>query len=219
VIRPRTLGRLLALGAVVAVPAACGHSSAAPTMASALEAVPLRLTGGQTLELQLAARQPATGACEPLAGGERLRIRESGLTVSVPAAAPAPATGLVRIVPHTKASYVVAGDGQARSWLDGTLAVGTEDDVAGFVGVDLGRTSPVAAARAVTWLARALDDAGAYAAVLHGPTGPPDDASAVWTATGATADGRTVTVRSTGSGADVRFAPGADPCAYRTAAG
>ena len=37
-------------------------------MASALEAVPLRLTGGQTLEVQLAARQPATGGCEPLAG-------------------------------------------------------------------------------------------------------------------------------------------------------
>jgi hypothetical protein len=188
-------------------------------MATALEAVPLRLTGGQTLELQLAARQPPTGACEPLAAGERLRIRDGGLTVSVPIAAPAPASGLVRIVPRTKASYVVGADGQARSWLDGTLATGTEDDVAGFVGVDLGRTSPVAASRAVTWLARALDDAGAYAAVVHGPTGPPDEAAAVWSAAGATADGRTITIRSTGSGADVQFTASTDPCAYRTAGG
>jgi hypothetical protein len=188
-------------------------------MASALEAVPLRLTGGQTLELQLAARQPATGACEPLAAGERLRIRDGDLTVSVPVVAPAPPTGLVRIVPRTKASYVVGADGQARSWLDGTLATGAEDDVAGFVGVDLGRTSAVGASRAVTWLARALDDAGAYAAVVRGPAGPPDEAAAVWSAAGATADGRTVTVRSTGSGADVRFAESTDPCAYRTAAG
>src|SRR5204863_5066562 len=137
-------------------------------MASAVEAVPLRLTGGQTLEVQLAGRQPAD-ACDPLPPGERVRIRDAGLTVSVPAAVPAPATGQVRVVPHTTASYVVASDGQAHAYLDGTLATGAESDVAGFVGVDLSRTSAVGAARAVTWLARALDDAGAYAALLRGP--------------------------------------------------
>jgi len=131
-------------------------------------------------------------------------------------AAPAVAPGTMRMVPHTTASYVVGSDGQARAWLDGTLASGPEADVAAFVGVDLSRTSPVGASRAVTWLARALDDAGAYAAVVRGPAGPPDDAGAVWTAAGATADGRVVTVRSTGSGAStVRVAPNADPCAYR----
>ncbi len=207
--------RLFVVGAVVALAAACGRSSASPTMASALEAVPLRLTGGQTLELQLAARQPATGGCERLAGDERLRIRDGGLTVSVPVTTPAPGTGLVRIVPHTRASYTVGADGQSRTWLDGTLATGAEADVVGFVGVDLGRTSPVAAARAVTWLARALDDAGAYAAVVRGPAGPPDEAGAMWSAAGATADGRTVTVRSTGSGADVQITESTDPCAYR----
>jgi hypothetical protein len=187
-------------------------------MASALEAVPLRLTGGQTVEVQLAARQPATGACQSLVAGERLRITDGGLTVSVPAAAPPAAAGLVRIVPHTKASYVLGSDGRATAWLDGTLATGTEADVAGFVGVDLSRTSPVGAARAVTWLARALDDAGAYAAVVHGPDGPPDEAGAVWLATGATADGQVVTVRATGGGvSDVETVPAADPCAYRTA--
>ena len=55
--------------------------------------------------------------------------------------------------------------------------------------------------------------------MVHGPAGPPDEATALWTATGATADGRTVTVRSTGSGAEVTFAPSADPCAYRTRTG
>jgi hypothetical protein len=214
VIATRTLARLLVLGATVAL-AACGRSAAPPTMASALEAVPLRLTGGQTLEVQLASRQPATGVCQPLPAGERLRIVDAGLTVSVPATVPAPGAGVVRVVPRTKASYVVGADDRAHTWLDGTLATGTEDDVVGFVGVDLGRTSPVGASRAVTWLARALDDAGAYAAVLHGPVGPPDEAAAVWSAAGATADGRIVTVRATGSGAEVHLAPSADPCAYR----
>jgi hypothetical protein len=211
--------RALALvaGALLVVLTACGRAAAPPTMASALEAVPLRLTGGQTLEVQLASRQPATGACEPLPAGERLRIRDGGLTVSVPAAAPAVGPGTVRIVPHTTASYIVGTDGQARAWLDGTLATGTEADVAGFVGVDLSRTSAVGASRAVTWLARALDDAGVYAAVVRGPAGPPDEADALWTATGATADGQVVTVRSTGRGASAaRVAASADPCAYRS---
>jgi hypothetical protein len=207
----------LVVGAPLVLLTACSRAAAPPTMASALEAVPLRLTGGQTLEVQLASRQPATGACEPLPADERLRVRDGGLTVSVPATAPALATGTVRMVPHTTASYVVGADGQARAWLDGTLATGTEADVAGFVGVDLSRTSPVGASRAVTWLVRALDDASVYAAVVRGPAGPPDEADAVWTAAGATADGQVVTVRSTGSGASaVRVAPGADPCAYRS---
>jgi hypothetical protein len=206
----------IAAGVPLVVLTACGHSAGAPTMASALEAVPLRLTGGQTLEVQLASRQPAAGGCETLPAGERLRIRDGGLTVSVPADAPVLAPGTVRMVPHTTASYVVGSDGQARAWLDGTLATGIEADVAGFVGVDLSRTSPVGAARAVTWLARALDDAGVYAAVVRGPGGPPDDPGAEWTATGATADGRVVTVRSTASEASpVQVAASGDPCAFR----
>jgi len=211
--------RALALvaGAPLVLLTACGRAAAPPTMATALEAVPLRLTGGQTLEVQLASRQPATGACEPLPAGERLRVRDGGLTVSVPETAPPLVTGTVRIVPHTTASYVVGPDGQARAWLDGTLATGNEADVAGFVGVDLSRTSPVGASRAVTWLARALDDAGVYAAVVHGPAGPPDEADAIWTAAGATANGQVVTVRATGRGATAaRVAASADPCAYRT---
>ena len=93
--------------------------------------------------------------------------------------------------------------------------------MAGFVGVDLSRTSPVGAARAVTWLARALDDAGAYAAVVHGPAGPPDEA-------GRGVDGRRGhRRRAAGDGAvdgqrgdaTCRSAPSADPCAYRTATG
>jgi hypothetical protein len=211
--------RLLAAGAaaLVMVVAACGRSAGPLTMAAALEAVPLRLTGGQTLEVQLAGRQPAE-ACDPLPSGERARIRDAGLTVSVPAAVPDPATGQVRIVPHTTARYVVRSDGQARAYLDGTLAIGGESDVAAFVGVDLGRTSPVGAARAVTWLARALDDVGAYAAVLRGPAGPPDESGAAWSATAATTDGRVVSIRATGSGASaVRVVPASDRCAYRTA--
>jgi hypothetical protein len=217
VIGRRTLIGLLAAGVTV-LPAACGRSAGPPTMASALEAVPLRLTGSQTLQVQLAARQPTTGACQPLVAGERLRITDRGLTVSVPAAAPPAVAGIVRIVPHTKASYVLGADGRATAWVDGTLATGTEADVAGFLGVDLSRTSPVGASRAVTWLARALDDAGAYAAVVHGPDGPPDEAGAVWLATGATADGRVVTVRATGGGVtDVETSPAASACAYRSA--
>lgn len=199
--------------------AACSHDEAAPTMTSAVEAVPLRLVGGQTLEIQLAGRQPASGACDRLPAGEQLRIRDGDLTVSVPEAVPALAGGAVRIVPHTKASYVVAPDGQASAWLDGTLAAGDEADVAGFVGVDLSRTSPVGAARAVTWLARTLDDAGAYAAVLRGPAGAPDAAGATWSAAGVTADGRLVTARSTNAGTtDVHIGPSPDPCAYRETA-
>ena len=214
-------GALAVLGSALVVLAvgACSHAAAAPTVASALEAVPLRLAGGQTLEVQLAARQPGTGACEPLPVGEQVRVRDGGLTVSVPAAAPEPGAGLVRVVPHTTASYVVSTDGQARAWLDGTLATGGEGDVAGFVGVDLSRTSPVAASRAVTWLARALDDVGVYAAVLRGPSGPPDADGATWSAAGATASGELVTLQSTASGpSDLAIAPSTDPCAYRTSA-
>ncbi len=196
---------------------ACGPGEDRPTMGSALEAVPLRLTGGQEIDVQLAGRQPATGACDPLQG-ERVRIRDDGLTVSVPDAVPALPAGAVKIVPHTDATYVVTGDGSAVAWLDQTLATGDEADVASFVGVDLSRTSPVAAARAVTALARRLDDAGAYAAVIRGPSGPPDDAGAAWTATGVTPDGELVHVRSTSAGAEAtRTAAGSDPCAYRTA--
>src|SRR4051794_25184574 len=98
---------------MVLAPLACGRSAAAPTMTSALEAVPLRLTGDQTLEVQLASRQPVTGGCERLPQGEQVRIRDGGLVVSVPAPVPPAAPGIVRIVPHTKASYAVGGDGQA----------------------------------------------------------------------------------------------------------
>ena len=178
-------------------------------MASALEAVPLRLTGGQTVEVQLAARQPATGACEPLAGGERLRIRDGGLTVSVPGGGAAGRPpGSMRIVPHTKASYVRRAPtarpapGSTAPWPPAPRPTSP----ASWASTS-SRTSPVAAARAVTWLARALDDAGAYAAVVHGPAGPPDEA-------GRGVDGRrghaptasSVTVRATGGGGDRRAA-------------
>ena len=209
---------VLLVAAGLLATAACRRAEAAPTMASALEAVPLRLTGGQTVEVQLAGRQPETGGCERLPDGQRLRIRDGGLTVSVPDAPPALSGPTVRIVPHTKASYVVAPDGRASAWLDRTLAAGDEAEVAGFVGVDLSRTSPVAAVRAVTWLARALDDAGAYAAVLRGPRGPPDEPGAAWEAAAGTPDGRLLTARSTSTGVtDVHIGPSPDPCAYRTA--
>ena len=66
--------------------------------------------------------------------------------------------------------------GQRRGQADTLAAEATHRDVAGFVGVDLSRArTPVAEVRAVIWLARALDDAGAYAASLHGPDGPPDE--------------------------------------------
>ncbi len=217
---------LAALALALLALAACGEAEAEPTITSALEAVPLRLSGGQSVEVQLASRQPATGSCEPLPAGQRLRILDGGLTISVPtevveggpADVAAPGGGTVRIVPHTKASYVVAPGGQAHASLDGTLAAGGEADVAGFVGVDLSRTSPVGAARAVTWLARTLDDAGAYAAVLRGPAGAPDEPGAMWAAAGVTPDGRLVTVRSTSAGTtDVHIGPSPDPCAYRTA--
>jgi hypothetical protein len=112
----------------------------------------------------------------------------------------------------------VARDGRASAWLDRTLAAGDEAEVAGFVGVDLSRTSPVGAVRAVTWLARALDDAGVYAAVLRGPSGPPDVPGAAWEAAASTPDGRLLTARSTSAGVtDVHIGPSPDPCAYRTA--
>jgi hypothetical protein len=122
----------------------------------------------------------------------------------VPDAKPRLPTGVERIVPFTKASYVVRADGSAVSWLDRTLAVGSEDDVAAFVGVDLSRTSSVSAARAVTRLIRVLDEADVYAAVFRGPAGPPDP------------DGRVVTVRAAAGGpVETSVAPATDPCAYR----
>jgi hypothetical protein len=210
--------RAVAAVVVLTAVAACsGGEQAAPTLATALEAVPLRRTGGQVVEVQLARRQPATGACDALTGAT-VRIRDDGLTVTVPDAKPRLPTGVERIVPFTKASYVVRADGSAVSWLDRTLAVGSEDDVAAFVGVDLSRTSSVSAARAVTRLIRVLDEADVYAAVFRGPAGPPDppDGDAVWTARGATPDGRVVTVRAAAGGpVETSVAPATDPCAYR----
>jgi hypothetical protein len=211
---------MVAAAAAVAALAACsgGGGQAAPTLATALEAVPLRRTGGQVVEVQLASRQPASGACDPLTD-VAVRIRDDGLTVTVPDRGPPPLpSGVERIVPFTKASYVVTADGSAVSWLDRTLAVGSEDEVAAFLGVDLSRTSPVAAARAVTRIVKVLDGAGVYAAILRGPAGPPDppDGDAEWTARGATPDGRVVTVRAGRDGpVATSVAPAADPCAYR----
>jgi hypothetical protein len=139
--------------------------------------------------------------------------------VTVPdGAAPTLPPGIKRIVPFTEASYVATGGGKATSWLDRTLAVGPEDDVAAFVGVDLDRTSPVAAARAVTRIVRVLDEADVYATVLRGPAGPPDppDGDAVWTARGMTPDGRLLTVTAGADGpvqTSTELTP--DPCAYR----
>jgi hypothetical protein len=211
---------VVAASAVAAVVgcAGGGGGQAAPSMAIALEAVPLRRTGGQVVEVRLARRQPPVGACDPLTS-DAVRIRDGGLTVTVPdGAAPPLPSGVERIVPFTKASYVVTADGSAVSWLDRTLAVGPEDDVVAFVGVDLSRTSPVAAARAVTRLVRVLDDADAYAAVLRGPAGPPDPPAgeAVWTARAVTPDGRLITVRAAADGpVETSVDRPADPCAYR----
>jgi len=189
-------------------------------MATALEAVPLRRTGGQIVEVQLTTRQPARGACDTLTG-VRVRIRDAGLTITVPdAGRPVLPPGQEWIVPHTGASYVVGADGTAVSWLDRTLASGGQDDVVAFVGVDLARTSPVAAVRAVTRLARVLDEADVYAAVVRGPAGPPDapGVDAVWTASGVTAAGRLVTTRAAGYGPMVTATTSvSDPCAYRSA--
>ncbi len=214
--RPLAVTAMAALAAL----AGCGRGGgdkAAPTLATALEAVPLRRTGGQVVDVQLARRQPAAGVCEPLSGLE-VRIRDEGLTVTVPDVAPVLPAGVERIVPHTEASYVVTADGSAVSWLDRTLASGSEDDVIAFVGVDLSRSSSVAAVRAVTRLARVLDDVGVYAAVIRGPAGPPDlpDDDAVWVATGVTPDGRVVTVRAAGTGpVETTSVASPDPCAYR----
>jgi len=207
-----------AVVAVAALAACAGHGGeAAPTMETALSAVPLRRTGGQVVDVQLARRQPETGVCDPLTGAT-VRIRDGQLTVTVPDAAPTLPSGTERIVPFTAASYVATAGGQATAWLDRTLAVGPEDDVAAFVGVDLDRTSPVAAARAVTRIVRVLDEADVYAAVLRGPAGAPDppDGDAVWTARGMTPDGRLVTVTAGAAGpvqTTTTLAP--DPCAYR----
>jgi hypothetical protein len=210
----------LASLAVLAVLAGCGGGGggeAAPTMATALEAVPLRRTGGQVVEVQLARRQPSTGVCEPLAGAQ-VRIRDQDLTVTVPDTKPVLPAGVERIVPYTLATYVVAPDGAAASWLDRTFASGPEDDVVAFVGVDLSRTSSVGAARAVTRLVRVLDEADVYAAVVRGPAGPPDapGEDAVWTARGVTPDGRVLTVRAAATGpVETTVAAPLDPCAYR----
>jgi hypothetical protein len=205
--------------AALLVLAGCGRGGglAAPTLATALETVPLRRTGGQVVDVQLAGRQPAAGACDPLAGAA-VRIRDQSLTVTVPDVAPVLPTGVERIVPFTEATYVVIGDGSAVSWLDRTLAAGSEDDVVSFVGVDLSRTSSVAAVRAVTRLVRVLDEAGAYAAVVRGPAGPPDapKVDAAWAARGVTGDGRLLTVRAAAHGpVQVATAEATDPCAYR----
>jgi hypothetical protein len=208
---------------VAALAAGClggGGGEAAPTLATALEAVPLRRTGGQVVEVQLARRQPSTGACEPLTGAQ-VRIHDQQLTVTVPDAPPAPPGGVERIVPYTEATYMVAPDGSASSWLDRTLASGPEDDVVAFVGVDLSRSSSVAAVRAVTRLARVLDEADVYAAVVTGPAGPPDvqGEDAVWTGRGMTRAGRLLTVRAAGAGpVDTTTSNPADPCAYRAGA-
>jgi hypothetical protein len=170
------------------------------------------------VDVQLARRQPPTGVCDPLTGAT-VRIRDGQLTVTVPdGAAPTLPPGIERIVPFTEASYVATAGGQAASWLDRTLAVGPEDDVAAFVGVDLDRTSPVSAARAVTRIVRVLDEADVYAAVLRSPAGPPDpaDGDAVWTARGMTPDGRLVTVTAGADGpVETTSDRAADPCAYR----
>jgi hypothetical protein len=197
-----------------------GRGEAVPTMATALEAVPLRRTGGQRVEVELADRQPAAGACEALPGA-RVRIRDAGLTVTVPSADPPPLPpGATRIVPMTTASYVVGDDGQATAWLDRTLATGPEDDVVAFVGVDISRSSSVAAVRAVTRLARVLDHAGVYAAVIQGPPGPPDEPGEdlEWSAAGVTTDGRVIEVRAAGDGpVTTTSGTASDPCAYRAA--
>jgi hypothetical protein len=209
-----------AVVAVTAVAACAGHGGqAAPTMETALSAVPLRRTGGQVVDVQLARRQPPSDVCDPLRG-DTVRIRDGQLTVTVPGgAAPRLPPGIERIVAFTHASYVATAGGQAAAWLDRTLAVGPEDDVAAFVGVDLDRTSPVAAARAVTRIVRVLDEADVYAAVLRGPAGPPDppDGDAVWTARGMTPDGHLVTVTAGSRGSvQTTSEPVSDPCAYRT---
>jgi hypothetical protein len=208
-----------AVVAVAAVAGCAGHGGeAAPTIETALSAVPLRRTGEQVVDVQLARRQPAGAVCDRLTGAT-VRIRDAGLTITVPdGPAPALPPGIERIVPFTKASYVTTAGGQAASWLDRTLAVGPEDDVAAFVGVDLDRTSSVAAARAVTRVVRVLDEADVYAAVLHSPAGPPDPAEgdAVWTARAMTPDGRLLTVTAGAEGpVETTASPAPDPCAYR----
>ena len=208
-----------AVVAVAALAACAGHGGeAAPTMETALSAVPLRRNGGQVVDVQLARRQPPSAVCDPLSGAT-VRIRDGQLTVTVPdGTAPALPSGIEHIVPFTNASYVATAGGQAASWLDRTLAVGPEDDVAALVGVDLDRTSPVAAASAVTRIVRVLDEADVYAAVLRGPSGPPDPTAgdAVWTARGMTPDGRLVTVAAGADGpVQTSAAATTDPCAYR----
>jgi len=213
--------RLVAAAAVAALAACSGHGGeAAPTLETALSAVPLRRTGDQVVDVELARRQPAGAVCDRLAGAT-VRVRDGPLTVTVPdGPAPTLPAGVERIVPFTKASYVATPGGQAAAWLDRTLAVGPEDDVAAFVGVDLDRTSSVAAARAVTRIVRVLDEAGVYAAELRSPPGPPDPPAgdAAWTARAMTPDGRLVTVTAGADGAvHTTSEPAPDACAYRAA--
>ena len=211
----RVPGRAAVLVATALLAVGCGGGQAEPTMSSVLEAVPLRVTGGQTVDVQLGVRQPSD-ACHPLPGGEQVRVEDGDLTVSVPVVAPTLPRGTVRVVPRTPSSYVVGPSGTATAWADRTLAQGDEGDVAAFVGVGLGRTSPVGAVPAVTWLARALDDAGAYAAVIRGPATPPDLPGGIWTARAATRDGRLMRVSAGAEGVrDRQLQPSTDPCAYR----
>ena len=205
--------------ALAALAACSGHGGeAAPTVQTALSAVPLRRTGDQVIDLQLGRRQPAGAVCDRLAGAT-LRIRDGQLTITVPEGPPPTLpVGVERIVPFTGASYVATPDGRATAWLDRTLAVGPEDDVAAFVGVDLDRTSSVAAASAVTRIVQVLDEAGVYAVELRSPSGPPDppDGDAVWTARAMTPDGRLLTVTAGADGpVHTTAAPASDPCAYR----
>src|SRR5439155_24396764 len=123
----RALAPAVALAAIVVAATACRHAPAQATVASALEAVPLRLGGGQTIEVQLAGRQPPT-ACDRPPAGEAVRIHDGPLVISVPPVPPAAPGGTTRIVPKTSASYVVAPDGTATAWRDRTLAVGDEGD-------------------------------------------------------------------------------------------
>ena len=124
---------------------------------------------------------PATGACDPLQAASGCASATTGSTVSVPDAVPARRRPAPSRSCRTPTATLRGGGGRAAPAPGSTRRspTGDEADVAAFVGVDLSRTSPVAAARAVTCAgARALDDAGVYAAVIRGPSGPPDDAGA-----------------------------------------
>jgi hypothetical protein len=203
--RPALLG---ASAVAIALLAACGSGHGEPTMRSMAEALPLRLDGGQSATVLLPARTPATGTCARAPSVVHPTGADHGLVVSATPTPPPAPPGVTRVVPDTAAKYVVGPDGTAQAYFEGTLARGSETDVAAFLGVGLGRTTSLGASPLITPMTAALDQDDVYAARITSRPGPPDAAPPDpsvpdWVASGAGPDGRLVVVSGYRGGAPV----------------